>query len=123
MFVGNDRFQMGAMDATRWPQPEGRRVLDEIQQNDKTNHPLCRDCWARGLCSGCIGGDYIENGDLALKPRCALTKGMAAEAIVRLAELGPGQTARPLWPRASPECAFVRCKGGKQPLKPVYLNK
>lgn len=90
MFVGDGRFQMGPLDASRWPYPEGRRVLGEIVRNDKARHPACRACWARGVCSGCSGGDHYEHGDLAVKSRCALTKGMAAEAIVRLAEIGQG---------------------------------
>jgi uncharacterized protein len=91
MFAGDARFQMGAMDASRWPPTNGQRVLAELERNDKAAHPECRACWARGLCSGCFGGDYYQTGSLAIKPRCDLMKGMAAEAIVRLAELGLGR--------------------------------
>ncbi|NLX35652.1 MAG: radical SAM protein [Chloroflexi bacterium] len=91
MFVGAKEFELGTMDAERWPADKGSKVLCEIEASGKANHPLCRDCWARGLCSGCIGGDYYATGSLSSKPSCALTRSMAAEAIVRLAEMGQGK--------------------------------
>jgi uncharacterized protein len=90
MFVGHDDFKMGEIGEDKWLSPRGAEILETIQHNGKREHPVCQNCWARNICSGCIGGDYLETNSLAVKPQCAMIMGTAAEAIVRLAETGQG---------------------------------
>jgi uncharacterized protein len=90
MFVGHSEFKMGPIGEDKWLSSRGAEILGKIQRNGKKDHPVCQNCWARNVCSGCIGGDYLETNSLAVKPQCAMIMGTAAEAIVRLAEKGQG---------------------------------
>lgn len=91
MFVGHESFDMGRIEkGSRWLSDKGAAILESIRKNDKDNHPVCRTCWAKSVCSGCIGSDYLETGSLATKPQCAFTKATAAETIVRLSEVAQG---------------------------------
>jgi len=91
MFVGHESFDMGKIEkGGRWLSSKGEAILAAIRQNDKDNHPVCRTCWAKNVCSGCIGSDYLATGSLSTKPQCAFTMATAAETIVRLAEVVQG---------------------------------
>jgi uncharacterized protein len=91
MFVGHESFDMGRIEkGSRWLSSKGEAILEAIRKNGKDRHPVCRKCWAKNVCSGCIGGDYLATGSLSEKPQCAFTKATAAETIVRLVEVVQG---------------------------------
>jgi uncharacterized protein len=90
MFAGRDEFKMGHLRENAWLSARGAEILHQIRSNSKQEHPRCQKCWARNICIGCIGGDYLETSSLAIKPQCALIMSIAEEAIVRLAEMGQG---------------------------------
>lgn len=86
MFTGHSRFSLGLpLDAARF--------LARLSKISTTFLPLqqkqrdgCKTCWARSLCCGCVGADYLAGGDLMEPSRCDFQKALACEAIVRLAE-------------------------------------
>lgn len=91
MFVGNKSFDMGKIEnGERWLSAKGEAILEAIRENGKDRHPVCRQCWAKNLCSGCIGGDYLETHSLSVKPQCAFVMSTIAETVVRLAEAVQG---------------------------------
>lgn len=91
MFVGHESFDMGRIETgARWLSAKGEAILEAIRNNGKDHHPVCRSCWAKNLCSGCIGGDYLETGSLSTKPQCAFVMSTVAETVVRLAEAVQG---------------------------------
>jgi uncharacterized protein len=91
MFVGHEAFDMGSIQkGDRWLSEKGEAILELIRQNGKKEHPICRSCWARNVCSGCIGADYLETASLSDRPQCKFIMSTAAETIVRLAEVTQG---------------------------------
>ncbi|NWG26768.1 MAG: radical SAM protein [Pseudorhodoplanes sp.] len=91
MFVGHESFDMGKIEkGDRWLSSHGEAILESIRKNGKDQHPVCRTCWARNVCTGCIGSDYLATKTLSAKPQCAFTKATAAETIVRLVEVVQG---------------------------------
>jgi uncharacterized protein len=91
MFVGHEPFDMGGIQTgNRWLSEKGEAILELIRRNGKKEHPICRDCWARNVCSGCIGADYLETSSMSDRPKCKFIMSTAAETIVRLAEVAQG---------------------------------
>ena len=91
MFVGHESFDMGKIEkGTRWLSSKGQKILEALRNNDKSHHPICRKCWAKNVCSGCIGADYLATKSVSIRPQCAFIMSTSAEAIVRLAEMSQG---------------------------------
>ena len=91
MFVGHESFNMGKIEkGNRWLSSKGGAILETLRSNDKDHHPICRECWAKNICSGCIGSDYLETKSVSVRPKCAFVMSTAAETIVRIAEVSQG---------------------------------
>jgi radical SAM protein with 4Fe4S-binding SPASM domain len=91
MFVGHELFNMGKIEkGDRWLSAKGQAILELLRSNDKDHHPICQKCWAKNVCSGCIGADYLETKSVSCRPQCAFVMSTAAEAIVRLTEVSQG---------------------------------
>ncbi len=65
-------------------QPE---VSALIAAGSKQSRPDCRACWARPLCSGCIGADLIATGDITRRPGCETMRALVATVILEIAAL------------------------------------
>jgi radical SAM protein with 4Fe4S-binding SPASM domain len=85
MFAGDARFRIGRFAGgkiTAWKAP---KIAGLIEPCRKEGAAECRDCWAAPLCSGCIGGDWIETGSTAGRPACDVIRGIAETTILEVA--------------------------------------
>jgi len=64
MFAGNAEHAMGNILHDEFRGPKALRVIDRIENNSKTRNPICSTCYARGVCSNCIGNAHNTSGRL-----------------------------------------------------------
>lgn len=88
MFVGQTDFvQHSALqplddDAYR------RRGHAFYEENLKSRRTSCRACWARNICSSCIGANQIENGHLGgMTMNCLVIRAVGETLMTELARL------------------------------------
>lgn len=98
MFAGQPELSLGNVNST----PDRKIFLERlqafVQTNRKDTHPACRECWARNLCSGCMGDIQLSSGVLEGESPllCAVMKSVAEEAMLFLARI---QSDPALWKR------------------------
>lgn len=56
---------------------------DRLAAEARAHRSACADCWVRGLCSGCLAGDYLEAGRFGTPSpsHCHLMQAMARQLI------------------------------------------
>lgn len=86
MFAGNDSFRICRFS------PDGRVHENRIEEMsailkacDKSTREECLSCWAAPLCSGCIGGDFIETGEMTQRPSCSTVCKIAETVLLEVA--------------------------------------
>jgi len=58
-------FYMGqSKEKEVWKTAVYQQVEQRMRENDKFHHPQCKLCWARGVCSGCLGELYARTGSI-----------------------------------------------------------
>jgi len=64
------------------------RVAEFFKFAQKEAHPRCRACWAKRVCSGCVGSQETSSGRLdgEWEPMCEVVRAVAEEAMLFLAE-------------------------------------
>lgn len=62
MFAGIQEHAMGNILRDELRGPKALRVIERIEANSKTNNPVCSTCYARGVCSNCIGNNHNSSG-------------------------------------------------------------
>jgi len=89
MFIGKEEFKMGNIFDRGFSDPCFRKVNAMFESNAKDMRDDCRECWARGLCTGCLGANYDETGSIFEVPRthCELHKAMVERTLVELARV------------------------------------
>ncbi len=89
MFAGEKEFSLGNIHQPPTRKEFLEKVTPFIQANAKSNHTDCPNCWARRLCTGCLGEIWFEQRDLTRESplMCAITKAIAEETMLFLAEL------------------------------------
>ena len=89
MFVGQAEFRMGTVLNGGFGGASFERVDGMFQANVKAKREDCRWCWARGLCSGCLGANCSETGSIFAVPEhhCGRVKAMGERALVELARV------------------------------------
>lgn len=70
MFTGNKEFLIGNVFENKISSIRLSTVSKLLKEISKWNDPKCCSCWARSLCFGCIGNDYILSGHIRNKPQC-----------------------------------------------------
>jgi len=70
MFTENKEFLIGNIFENKISSVRLSKVSELLKEISKWNDPKCRSCWARSLCFGCIGNDYILSGSIRTKPQC-----------------------------------------------------
>ncbi|GEM_PF-2257290 len=89
MFIGQPRFifqsALNSLDNDSYR----RKVYDFYLQNAKEHRPECRTCWARNVCTGCLGWHAItHNGKLGGRTlHCAITFAVLEELMAGLARI------------------------------------
>lgn len=74
MFSGNKDFLVGNVFEDKISSDRLSKVSKLLKEISKWNDPKCRSCWARSLCFGCIGNDYIMYGSIRDKSQCNFNK-------------------------------------------------
>jgi uncharacterized protein len=89
MFVGQPALRLGNVEAG---------LLGETAAGERTSKmlagktdPECASCWARPLCFGCVGADYVIGGSEFRKSACGAMRAMADEALRRVLILASTQ--------------------------------
>lgn len=86
----NENFVMGTVfDPEVTTSSKFRDVERVMRKNSKNDHPECRTCWARGVCSGCVGELYATTGSVhgRVEGNCEGVKESLAVALCGLAKL------------------------------------
>ncbi len=60
MFINNPDYLLGSIDKG----VHNYGLIDEITNNTKVRNVYCQSCQIKDMCSGCIGANYVENGDI-----------------------------------------------------------
>ena len=82
MFAGEDDFCLFRFSPEGEVQNHRSREMSILMAAcHKEAQPACCSCWAAPLCSGCLGGDFIEGGDIAQRTNCDTIRAIA-EAII-----------------------------------------
>jgi uncharacterized protein len=87
MFAGIQEHAMGNILRDELRGPKALKVIDRIDANSKTRNPICSECYARGVCSVCIGNSHNSNGRLEdpSPAYCETVRGMLRVVLERLA--------------------------------------
>lgn len=88
MFVGQNDFILQSALTSLDNNGYRRKGHDFFLQNAKDERADCQTCWARSICTGCLGAHQIENGSLDGQVlACAITKTVAETLMAELAAL------------------------------------
>lgn len=64
MFAGNAEHAMGNILRDELRGPAALKVIDRVEANSKTRNPVCSTCYARAVCSACVGNNHNSCGKL-----------------------------------------------------------
>lgn len=87
MFAGNAEHVMGNILRDELRGLKALQVIDRIETNSKGRNPVCATCYARGVCSACVGNNHNSTGRLEdPSPEfCETVRGTLRVAVERLA--------------------------------------
>ena len=88
MFTGDPDLRICTFSADgRAADNRAQAVSNTIRACDKSQRAECRACWAAPLCSGCMGGDLIETGNITAPARCETIRAIAETVILEVAAI------------------------------------
>jgi len=89
MFAGQPEFRLGNVKEPLEEDVFMERLQGFVHHNHKESHTNCRTCWARKLCTGCIGEIHVRTGRLDRESdlTCGIMKAVAEETMLFLAEI------------------------------------
>jgi uncharacterized protein len=64
MFAGSAEHAMGNILRDEIRGPKALQVIDRIESNSKIRNPVCSTCYARSVCSACVGNNHNASGKL-----------------------------------------------------------
>jgi uncharacterized protein len=87
MFAGNAEHAMGNILRDELRGPKAMQVIDRIEVNSKSRNAVCSTCYARGVCSACVGNNHNSTGRLEdPSPEfCESVRGTLRVVVERLA--------------------------------------
>jgi len=83
-------FYMGkAIEKGVWKTATYQQVEQRMRASDKFHNAKCKACWARGVCSGCLGELFAATGSInhRMEPVCNGTRGGLEEVLYGLLKL------------------------------------
>ena len=95
MFAGVAEHAMGNILRDELRGPKALRVIARIEANSKTRNPACAGCYARGVCSCCVGNNHNGSGKLE-EPSpefCESVRGTLRVVVERLAAVSQSDAA------------------------------
>jgi len=88
-FIGHDKFLMGNVN-----QPEAQEKFEMVKtlvsENTVDKIDDCEGCWIKGICTNCVGGAYLNSGDIS-KPvpeMCDVVRAMTERLVIELSTNG-----------------------------------
>lgn len=89
MFAGQPELCLGNVNSVPDRKVFMERLQAFVQNNRKDTHHTCRECWARNLCTGCMGDIQLSSGTLTGESPllCAVMKAVAEETMLFLARI------------------------------------
>jgi radical SAM protein with 4Fe4S-binding SPASM domain len=95
MFAGDLGHAMGNILRDELRGPKALQVIDRIENNSKNRNPICSGCYARGVCSVCVGNNHNSNGRLEdpSPAYCDTVRGTLRVVLERLVAAKPDATA------------------------------
>jgi uncharacterized protein len=87
MFAGGREHAMGNILRDELRGPKALKVIDRIEANSKNRNPICSGCYARGVCSVCVGNNHNSSGRLEdpSPAYCETVRGTLRVVLERLA--------------------------------------
>lgn len=88
-FIGHEEFNMGNVYNPA-EQISFNRVKEMVAENTVDTIDDCKDCWIKGICTNCVGGAYLNNGDIS-KPvteMCGVVRAMTERLVIELSTNG-----------------------------------
>ena len=81
-FIGQSEYKMGNVTDNDFTDFE--RISQICKNNTFDSITECQNCWAKGLCSNCIGNSYLVHGriDKPIKELCNVQKATLEQAII-----------------------------------------
>lgn len=82
-FIGSDEMLMGNVNDNSLDY-RYEDVLSKFKKNTYDNLESCKDCWANGMCSNCIGNAFLVNGDISkpLPELCEVQKTQLERTLI-----------------------------------------
>lgn len=95
MFAGNSEHVMGNILRDEMHGPTATKVINRIEANSKSNNPICSKCYARSVCSACVGNNHNSTGRIEdPSPEfCETVRGTLRVVVERLAIADASQAA------------------------------
>jgi uncharacterized protein len=95
MFAGNAEHAMGNILRDELRGPKALQVINRIETNSKTHNSVCSTCYARGVCSACVGNNHNSTGRLEdpAPEFCETVRGTLRVVVERLAAAGQSEVA------------------------------
>lgn len=89
MFTDMEEYKLGNVyDAEPLKSKEMFKVLNEFRKVNRKNSEECDKCFARNLCTGCLGLNLINTGDIATPDTkyCDMIRDITEHVLIKLAE-------------------------------------
>ncbi len=91
MFTDVQNFKMGnVFDKTPFfENPTFLSIKEMLKKFNKYEYSQCKDCFNNRICSGCIGSNYVNNGDFRCTPDadCEMKKKLTENVLIELSNL------------------------------------
>jgi len=86
MFAGQESLRVGNIDETSDFSEVAAKLKSFSRYNIKDNHQTCQSCWAKSLCTGCLGDTQLTAGSLEKESwlMCEVMKAVAEETMLFL---------------------------------------
>jgi len=96
MFAGNAEHAMGNILRDDLRGPRALNVVNRIERNSKSANPLCSTCYARSVCSACVGNNHNSTGSIENPSPdfCDTVRGALRVAVERVATAAGRDAAR-----------------------------
>jgi uncharacterized protein len=93
MFTGKKEFSIGNVLKNETDLFKLSEVNDLLKMANKLDNHKCKSCWAKSLCFGCIGNDYIVTGSIWDKPNCDFIKRFIEDFLLEFAQISQDSSA------------------------------
>lgn len=86
MFTDIDEFKMGNVNQKELFGHQFSSMKNRLESFSKFEHEKCKDCFCNKICSGCVGMNYFETGDMHVQSdrNCDMYRRIVEKVILEL---------------------------------------